>query len=335
MNSYERFFAQLEGRKVDRIPNTSLFMTFAARQIGVPYGQYVSDYKLLSQGLLTCYEKFHQDMLCVVSDPMREAQALGAKVIIPEDDIPYCKEKRVKSVEDISTLKPVKPENSVRTYDRLEAVRYLSEKVNKEVPIVGWVEGAVAEACDLAGLSEFMMMMIDEPEMAHQLLEICMEQSRLFALGQIEAGAQIIGVGDAATSLIGPELYDEFALPYQQKLIEDIHKAGAKAKLHICGNLNFVLESIVKTGADIVDLDYMVDMKKAVDIFGDKISACGNFDPVSVVLQGNVEEVQKEVERCASYRNKNAVFISAGCEIPKYTSDENVLAIYHKLLELQ
>lgn len=332
MNSYERFFARLEGKEVDRIPNTCLVMTFAARQIGVPYGKYVSDYKLLSQGVLKCYEKFHQDMLCVISDPMREAQALGADVIIPEDDIPYCKEMLVKSAADVCGLKPVKPENAERTYDRLEAVRFLSEKIKKEAPVAGWVEGAVAEACDLAGVSEFMMMMLDEPEMAHHLLEICMEQSRLFALGQIAAGAQVIGIGDAATSLIGPDLYDEFALPYQQKLIAEIHKAGAKVKLHICGNINPVLTSVAKSGADIVDLDYMVDMERAVEIFENTLSVCGNFDPVSVLLQGTVSDVQREVERCAAFSKKNPLFISAGCEIPKYTPDRNVMAIYQKLV---
>lgn len=327
MNSYERFFARLEGKEVDRIPNTCLFMTFGARQIGVPFGKYVTDYRLLSQGVLRCYEEFRQDMLCVISDPMREAQALGAKVIVPEDDVPFCREKRVQSIADICTLKPVKPESSERTCDRLEAVRFLREKVKEEVPVVGWVEGAVAEACDLTGVSEFMIMMMDEPEASHELLEICMEQSRLFALGQIEAGAQVIGIGDAATSLIGPALYEEFALPYQQKLIQEIHKAGAKAKLHICGNISPVFPSVARTGADIIDLDYMVDMGMAVDIVGKSCCLCGNFDPVSVLLQGTVLDVEQAVKACASYEKQNPLFISAGCEVPKFTPEENVRAI--------
>lgn len=334
MNSYERVFANLTGKAADRIPNTSLFMTFAARQIGVPYGKYVTDYRLLSQGVLSCYEKFHQDMLCVISDPMREAQALGADVTVPEDDVPYCKEALIRNAADICALRPVRPEDSPRTHDRLEAVRFLSERAKREVPVVGWVEGAVAEACDLTGVSEFMFMMLDEPEAAHGLLEICMEQSRLFALGQIEAGAEIIGIGDAATSLIGPDLYDEFALPYQKRLIKEIHQAGAKVKLHICGNINPVLESIAETGADIVDLDHVVNMEKAVEIFKGRQSVCGNFDPVSVLLQGTAEDVRREVERCAAFRGKNPLFISAGCEIPKNTPEENVMAIYQKLKEL-
>lgn len=68
MNSYERVFANFTGKVADRIPNTSLLMTFAARQIGVPYGKYVTDF---------------------------------------------------------------------------EAVRFLSEKAKKEVPVVGWVEGEI------------------------------------------------------------------------------------------------------------------------------------------------------------------------------------------------
>lgn len=295
MNSYERFFARLEGKEVDRIPNTCLFMTFGAHQIGVPFGKYVTDYRLLSQGVLKCYEKFHQDMLCVISDPMREAQALGAKVVIPEDDIPFCREKRVQTITDICTLRPVKPESSERTCDRLEAVRFLREKVNDEVPVVGWVEGAVAEACDLTGVSEFMIMMMDETEASHELLEICMEQSRLFALGQIQA--------------------------------------GAKVKLHICGNISPVFHSVAKTGADIIDLDYMVDMGMAVDIVEKTCCLCGNFDPVSVLLQGTFWDVKQAVKVCISYEKQNPLFISAGCEVPKFTPEENVRAISAALCE--
>lgn len=328
MNAYERLINRMDGKPVDRLPNMCLVMAFAAKQLGVPYGKYVTDYRLLSEGVLRCFEKFHLDMLCVISDPMREAEGLGAKVIIPEDDIPYCKIKRIQKLSDIDTLKIVSPSKSRRMNDRLEAVRFLADHSRGEACVAGWVEGAVAESCDLMDMSEFMINMIDEPEAINHLLEICMQQSAKFALEQIEAGAALIGIGDAASSLIGPDLYEEFALPYQQKLIEQIHNAGAKVKLHICGNLNPVLDLVARTGADIVDLDHMVDMEEAASIFPQSMSICGNFDPVAVLLQGTPELVKNEVKKCRRIESVNRSIIAAGCEVPKYTTDDNLMAVW-------
>lgn len=333
MNSYERTFRRMQGERVDRLPNQCLLMTFAAKQIGVPYGQYVTDYKLLTEGVLKCYEKFRLDLLCAISDPMREAEGLGAKVIIPEDSVPYCEEFRLKSLSDVSTLKTVDPASSRRMNDRLEAVRILSEKAKKEVPVIGWVEGSVAEACDLMNISDMMMCFLDEPEGVNELLEVCLEQSSRFAISQIKAGADIIGIGDAAASLIGHDLFEEFALPYQQRLIKVIHDAGAKAKLHICGNVNAVLDLIAISGADIVDLDHMVDMEKAALIFPETISIGGNMDPVEIVLRGTPATVDEAVKKSMQIADKNYSIMAAGCEIPKETPEENLMQVYKTLCE--
>lgn len=327
MNSFERVMKRIQGEEVDYLPNLSLVMSFAAKQIGVPFGKYVSDYRLLTKGALLCYEKFGFDMVCVISDPMREAEGFGAEVIIPEDDVPYSKIHRLQDISDIGTLKLVDPASVRRMNDRIEAVHFLKERVGKDVPVVGWVEGAVAESCDLMQMSEVLMNFLDEPEAMEELLGICEQQAEIFAREQIRAGADIIGVGDAASSLIGPALYEEFALPFQQKLIKSIHEAGAKVKLHICGNLNPVLDLVAQTGADIIDLDHMVDIQKAARLFPQSSCICGNFDPVSVLLQGSLQEVEKEVRRCMEISNANRNMIAAGCEIPKDTPEENVWAI--------
>src|SRR5690606_23713170 len=116
-----------------------------------------------------------------------------------------------------------------------------------------------------------------------ELLEICNEQAIEFAREQIRAGADFIGIGDAAASLVGPNIYREFVLPCEKKLIEAIHRAGAKTKLHICGNITSLLDDIPLSGTDMADVDWMVNFGKAVESFG-SCCTCGNFDPVKVLL---------------------------------------------------
>ena len=130
------------------------------------------------------------------------------------------------------------------------------------------------------------MDLIEAPEWAEELLEICVEVEIAFARAQIEAGADIIGLGDAVASLISPAMYRRFALPYEQRIFAAVHEMGAVPRLHICGKTNKIVDDMVQSGADIIDLDWMVDMEAAAAQFGDRVSFCGNFDPVAVMLQG-------------------------------------------------
>ena len=331
MTPYERTVARLEGKTVDRIPNFCIIMTFAAKQCGIPYDKFISDYHLLVDGYINCCEKFGIDLLCAISDPMREAEGFGAKIIMPEDGIPYAIEPLIKEFVDISKLKVHKPESCRRMNDRIEAIRLFREKSNGYYPIAGWIEGAFAEACDLRGINNLMIDIIDEPDAVKELLEICIQQGIEFAKSQIKEGAHIIGIGDAAASLLGPSLYEKFALPYEKRLIQAIHDEGAKAKLHICGNIMPILHLINNTDADIVDCDWMVDFTKAVNKLSNS-AVSGNFDPVAVLLQGTPTFVENAVRSCVDVASKTSL-IAAGCEVPKDTPKDNLLSVSKALIK--
>ena len=327
MNSYERVMNRFEGREVDRLPNFSIVMMFAAKQIGINYGEFLTDYKKLSEAVLYCHEKFGIDVLSAISDSMREVEGFGGKVRIYEDKSPEAVEYVIKNESDISALKLFDPYSSRRTYDRIQAVGLMKQKSCGEVPVMGWIEGAFAESCDLMRMEDLFVSLLEDPDPIVELLEKCTEEEIMFAKAQIDAGADIIGLGDAATSLIGPSLYEKFVLPYQQRIINAIHEKGAKVKLHICGNISSVIDLAYRSGADMIDLDYMVDMEKAAEIIPRNICICGNFNPVSVVLDGTPEQVKEEVGRCKKLSLVNNNCIAPGCEIPPDTRVENVLAI--------
>ena len=333
MNSYERVMNRFAGKPVDRIPNMGIVMMFAAKLVGVSYGQFCADHRYLVDGAFRCYERFGFDMVCAISDPMREAEGFGAQVILPDEGVPYSKVKRLQDISDIDTLKVIDPDSGSRMHDRLEAVRRMKERAGNDIPVVGWVEGAMAECCDLMNMQEVFINLLDEPEAMEHLIDICTRQGILFAKAQVEAGADIIGIGDAATSLIGPALYEEFVLPYQKKMIQAVHDAGAKVKLHICGNINPVMDLIAQTGADMVDMDFMVDMDRAAGILPKDCCICGNFNPVEIMYEGTPEMVKEATRKCMALSRKNNNFVAPGCEIPKDTPIENVLALKEALEE--
>ncbi len=335
MNSRERFEHRLRGSAVDRPPNFDIMMTFAAHYIGERLQRYYLDHRVLVGANLAVLEEFSLDIVQSISDPYREAADFGLQVEFPEDGLPVRKKPLLENPADLSTLKAPKPGSCARMSDRLEAIRLFRDRVGVEVPILGWVEGALAEANVLRGDTAMMTDLYDCPEWVGDLLERCVEVEIEFARAQVAAGASIIGLGDAIASQVSTTMYEKFALPYEQRIFAAVHEMGAHCRLHICGDTTHILESMALSGADIVDLDWMVDIRKAAELFGAGGPAiCGNFDPVRVMLRGTPTKVKAAVRDCLLAGGPRSIS-AAGCEIPDATPHQNLLAQAAFLREYQ
>ena len=334
MNSKERLFARLEGKKVDRLPNLNIMMQFAAREIGAEYSRYCRDYKTLVRGNIACAQKYGLDLVTTMSDPMREGSDLGMDVVFPADDVPYAKSPLIKEKSDLLKLKPLSVREGSRKYETVSAIELYKKELKDEYAVAGWVEGCFAQTVDLRGVNEFFMDLYDDEQFARDMLDFCLEQEKLYAKAQIEAGADIIGLGDAICSVAGPNLYRELAVYYETEILKAIKEMGAKTKLHICGNIGPFLDVIPIQYCDIVDLDWMVDLQSAVVAFDGKTCICGNYDPVAVMLQGSLAEIDEAVRNCAKTGGRHYIS-AAGCEVPKFTPPENLLQVHKTLLDLQ
>lgn len=325
MNSVERVERRMAGEPVDRPPNWDILMTFAAHFIGAPLSTYYQDYRVLAAANLAVLEAFDLDIVQAISDPYREAADFGAEIEFPEDDLPICRMPLLLEPTHLTGLRRPDPYTGRRMSDRLAAVRYLHEQLGGEVPVMGWVEGALAEAADLRGVGSLLLDLYDRPEWVRDLLETCCEVEIAFALAQVECGADIIGVGDAIASQVSPAQYRQFALPYEQRIVEAVHGHGARVRLHICGNITHLLPLVAQSGADVVDVDWMVDLSEAARVFAGRPAPCGNFDPVAIMLRGTPDQVRQSVTECLRLGGGRS-FSAAGCEIPDGTPQANLRA---------
>jgi MtaA/CmuA family methyltransferase len=332
MNSLQRLQCLMQQKPVDRVPNFDIFMTCAAHYVNAPLSQYYLDHHVLCEANLAVLQDFKLDIVQVISDPYREAVDAGLEVEFPPDNLPLSKKPLIVELDDLGKI--LFPVNNFgkRMNDRLEAVQRLRKEVGDEVPVMGWVEGALAEATDLRGMSSLMMDLVKRPAWLKELLEKCVEVGIAFACAQIDAGAHIIGLGDAVASQVSPRMYREFALLYEQRIFTAVKEKGAIPRLHICGNTTHLLQDMALSGAQIVDIDWMVDLSQAAEALGETI-VCGNLDPVAVFLQGTPERVRQGV--FANAAAANPYWISAaGCEIPDRTPIENLKAQSQALLDL-
>jgi MtaA/CmuA family methyltransferase len=326
MKSRERVLALLEGKPIDRAPAMPVTMMWAADLIGAKYGDYATRAEIQATGQIAAARLFGFDHVSAISDPGCEAADLGAAIFYPPDAPPAIIEETA-LLADAATLRtlrvcdPHRPGS--RMANRLAAVRLLREKIGDTHLIEGWVEGPCAESADLRGINTLMMDYYDDEGFVHELAEFTVKNALGFATAQIEAGADIIGVGDAAASLINRELYDQFVWPYEKRLVEGIHAAGGRVRLHICGRTTHLVDALGKLGCEVVDLDTSVDLKVARELVGPQQVLLGNVHTVNVVKNGTVEDVRRELAQCRAAAGP-AWIAGAGCEIPRGSPPENV-----------
>jgi MtaA/CmuA family methyltransferase len=313
---------------VDRLPLMPITMMFACDQIGARYRDYCTDYRVMVEGQIRTAEAFGFDYVNSMSDPAREAADCGAVV-------EYFDQQPVALVEDqalladktrLASLKIPDPLGGGRMHNSLKGLALYKERVGKEMIVEGWVEGPVAEGADLRGINTLMLDFFDDPVFVRDLFAFVIEIELRFAREQLKVGADLIGVGDAAASLVGPDIYDEFVWPYEKKLVDGIHALGGKVRLHICGNTRRILEGMGKLGCEIVDLDSMAPMSEARQQMGPKTILLGNLNPVAVLRNGDAAGVTAAIAEC--HRQAGAPFIvGAGCEVPRDTPAENLRAL--------
>lgn len=332
MQPLERLRGVIQGAAVDRVPNFNIFMMRAAHHIGAKLSDYYLDHRVLCEANLAVLEDFHLDIVQAISDPYREAADTGLVVEFPEDGLPINRTPLITDLGEVGRIRFPVLEFGPRMTDRLEAIRTLRTAVGGNVPVMGWVEGALAEAADLRGVSTLMMDLVTNPAGVKELLERCVEVEVAFARAQVEAGADIIGLGDAVASQISRGMYRQFALPYEQRIFDAVRERGAISRLHICGNTTHLLADMAQSGAEIIDIDWMVDMGRAVDRFNGAV-VCGNIDPVAVLLQGTPEAVREGVRANAAAGGRRWIS-AAGCEVPDGTTAENLMAHHEALCEI-
>jgi MtaA/CmuA family methyltransferase len=328
MNGYDRIVARLQGRPVDCLPLMPITMMFAADLIGVPYGRYAADHRVMVESQLAVAERFDLDFVSSISDPGREAADCGAAIQFFEDQPPAIDESRalLADKKKLSSLKVPDPLGGGRMQDRVEAAAAFRRQVGGHRLIEGWTEGPCAEAADLRGINALMLDFYDDPPFVRGLFDFVLEMNLAFAKAQVQAGADLIGVGDAAASLVGPKIYDEFVWPYEKKMVDALHAMGTRVRLHICGNTSRILGGMGRLGCEIVDLDFKVFLAQARQEMGNEQVLLGNLDPVAALRNSTPASITAAIAEC--YRQAGPRYIvGAGCEVPRDTPQENLQAL--------
>ncbi|MCC6262310.1 MAG: uroporphyrinogen decarboxylase [Bryobacterales bacterium] len=328
MNGKERILATFDGAPRDHLALMPITMMFAGDTAGVLYRDYASNYRVLAAAQLRTAERYGFDYVSAISDPAREASDLGGVIEWFENQPPAIVESQAVLQEKSRLASLGQPEMAAgsRMEDRVRAVEALRRGAGGDLLVEGWVEGPCAMGADLRGINSLMLDFSDDPEFIDDLFAFVVTMEIAFAKAQIRAGADLIGVGDAASSLVGPRLYRQYVLPWQKKLIAAIRAEGARVRLHICGNTRRILGDMGTIGADLIDLDFPSPVAEARSAMTISQALLGNLDPVRTVRDGTPASVTAAIAKCHEEAG-SAFIVGAGCEIARGTPEENILAL--------
>ncbi len=334
MTGLERTLSFIKHGHSDHAPFHPIIMRWAAKYAGVRYRDFCTSPEAKCHAMIKCARDFGIDWVTVMSDPWAEASAFGIVIDYPEESLPIDKGGHPADAKSASLIKKYDPLKNERCRNRLVEIENYRKWCGDEYFIVGWVEGAVAEYVDLRGASNASVDFFMEPEAVGKTLDTIVDCAMEFITLQIKAGAHCIGIGDAFCSQIGPELFNEFAIKREKILVDHIHKEGALAKLHICGDTSSILTGMISTGADIIDVDHLVpSMRDFAYLLGPSQVFSGKSDPVTVIQNGSAELIRQSV--VSDYKDcSGRCIVSAGCEITPGTSNENMF-LFSKAAESQ
>ena len=335
MNGKQRIEAVLKGEWPDKRPILLHNFLMAAKEYGVTMKQYRESPKIIAKVHINAVEKYDLDGALIDIDTATLAGAVGVPVDFPNDSPARVHEPAMKSLKMIEDLEPVDISKNERIQIWLEACSIIKKHFGEEKFIRGNCDQApFSLASMMRSSADWMMDLMMEDDLVFNLLDYCTDASSQFIRLMADTGVDMLSNGDspAGPDMISPEMYETFALPYEKRVIKEAHKAGKPYMLHICGNTDIILDKMIETNADALELDYKTNIKLVQKLCKEReITFSGNIDPTGVLAFGNTRMVEEKTKKVLKIFNDNPrLIINAGCAIPKETPSVNI----HKFVEV-
>ncbi|MBC7323899.1 MAG: uroporphyrinogen decarboxylase family protein, partial [Moorella sp. (in: Bacteria)] len=248
---------------------------------------------MMAEAHITAFETYQYDSVGVGPDFYGLAEAMGAKLAIPEGGIPQLAEPAIQSYSEIGRLEPVDPERDGRLPIYLEALEIIKESIGDLVPVGTGVGGPFTTAALLRGPEEFLKYLRRNPGFVHSRLELTTRSIINYIEAAHKRGLSCsIGEPLASSSVISPRHFREFVKPYLKTIATWVRTAGGGGlSLHICGDTRAIWADMADTGVSVIHIDNQVNLEEAKKAVGTRVALKGNVAPVEVLLHGTRNDV--------------------------------------------
>lgn len=234
--------------------------------------------ELAAEVTLQPVKRLNVDAAILFSDILIPLEPMGIKIEFPEKGGP------VLSYEDLNKLKEINPEKDIPFV--METIKILLKEL--DVPLIGF-SGApftlltyIIEQGSSKNFLKTKRLMYENLKEYTRLMELLSRTVSKYLSAQIQAGAQAVQLFDTWAGILTPRDFKEYVLPYVKKVISSLK--GPVPVIYFVLNGGTFLDLIKESGADVIGVDWRIDIGTAIDKLKDGVAVQGNLDPCELFL---------------------------------------------------
>jgi uroporphyrinogen decarboxylase len=272
------------------------------------------------------WKAFQPDGVILFSDIVTPLPGMGIDMDVAEGKGPIIYSP-IRTSEQIENLHPLVPEESMPFIKPI--LNALRQEVGNKSTVLGFVGAPwtlAAYAVEGKGSKTYSIiknMAFSNPTILHQLLAKLADSIATYVRYQIDCGAQVVQMFDSWAGQLSPQDYEVFALPYQQRVFQQVKTTHPETPLIllVSGSAG-LLERMSQSGADIISVDWTVDMADARERLGRQMKVQGNLDPG--VLFGSKEFIRDRILDTVRKAGNKGHILNLGHGVMPETPEDNV-----------
>ena len=300
--------------------------------IGKTVRDAVTDGQVHYNAIKALSEKYPTAAATVIMDLTVEAEAFGAEIVFPENEVPSVVGRLLNDEEAIDKLE-IPALNKGRVPQYLKA-NMLAAKTITDRPVFAGCIGPYSLAGRLYDMSEIMMLIYINPEAANSLLKKCSDFILRYCMALKATGVNGVVMAEPAAGLLSNEDCQEYSTVYVRQIVEAVQDENFAVILHNCGNKGQCTQAMIDSGAAALHFGNAVNMVETLEQCPSDLIVMGNIDPVGILKQATSEEVYRItadlLSKTSQYKN---FVISSGCDMPPLVPDANIKAFYQAIAD--
>ncbi len=298
--------------------------------IGKTVRDAVKDGMVQYEAIKALADKYPTAAVSVIMDLTVEAEAFGAEIVFPENEVPSVVGHLLDDESAIDKLE-VPALNKGRIPQYLKANMMAAKNITDR-PIFAGCIGPYSLAGRLYDMSEIMMLIYINPEAAAQLLRKCSDFILRYCMALKATGVAGVVMAEPAAGLLSNEDCHNFSSAYIKEIVDKVQDDTFMVVLHNCGNTGNCTEAMVESGAAAFHFGNKIDMVSALNVVPADKLAMGNLDPVSLFKGASRDEMYKAtLDLLVATRTYPNFVLSSGCDTPPHTPFVNIDAFFEAL----
>ncbi len=299
---------------------------------GCSVRQAVSDGRIHSEAVMAVAERYPSSAACTIMDLTTEAEAFGAQIAFSDEAVPAVAGRLLPNAESIYQLQiPSLFAGRIPQYLKanLLAARHISNR-----PVFAGCIGPFSLAGRLYDMSDIMILIYENPDATHTLLDKCTVFIEKYCQALKETGANGVLMAEPAAGLLSNDDCLTFSSQYVKRIVDHMQDDSFIIILHNCGNQGHCTRAMVSTGAAAYHFGNKCRMEDVIKDVPPTALAMGNIDPVSVFKDGSEEQMRQTVTALLDKMRPYPNFVlSSGCDTPPHTPLANIDTFFNTLNE--